>query len=167
METILVFQSEAITQGQWWRLVSGHFLHTNFNHFLMNSIGLILLWALHGEYYRPITYLTLFLLCCIGTGLGLLFGSDITQYVGLSGTLHGIFVWGALSDIQKGYRSGWLLFVGVWIKVIYEQIAGPSDIVAGLIASNVAIDAHFFGTLTGSLYIVWLFKRQRAPESAL
>jgi len=41
--------------------------------------------------------------------------------------------------------------------VIWEQIAGPSESVSQLIASNVAIDAHFIGAIGGTLLALPVF----------
>ncbi|MDN4504163.1 rhombosortase [Alteromonadaceae bacterium BrNp21-10] len=159
----LVYEREAILQGQWWRLITGHFLHSNFNHLLLNSGGVILLWALHGDDYKTSSYLYLMLIMTLGTGLGLLILSPQMQwYVGLSGALHGLFVWGARQDIKHGRRSGWLLMLGVIAKIIYEQAVGASTELAQFIDANVAIDAHLYGTICGLIWIstTWLISRR-------
>lgn len=79
----------------------------------------------------------------------LLFSPDLIWYAGLSGALHGIFAWGACVDIKEKMKSGWLLLIGLAIKVGYEQIDGSSEQVANLIDAKVAVDAHLFGALTG------------------
>lgn len=141
-----------IQDGQWWRLLTGHLLHTNFNHLLLNSAGVLLLWALHGQYYQYRRYLLFMLICGLGCSLGLyLFSVQLIWYVGLSGVLHGLFAWGAAMDIRHGIKSGWLLLLGLWVKVLYEQWVGPSAEVAELIGANVAIDAHLCGAATGTV----------------
>lgn len=153
---LLAFDRTSISHQQWWRLLSGHFLHTNHMHLLLNLAGLTLLWALHGYYYTPLSYLTLVVILCVGTSVGLYwFAVDLYWYVGLSGALHGLFIVGAYFDIRHQFKTGWIMLVGVWIKVIHEQIYGASEQVAGLIEANVAIDAHLFGTLVGSLIIFY------------
>jgi rhomboid family GlyGly-CTERM serine protease len=76
-------------------------------------------------------------------------------YVGLSGVLHGLFVIGAYFDIRQKLKTGWVMLLGVWVKVIYEQIFGASADVAKLIEANVAVDAHLFGTITGCIIIMY------------
>lgn len=150
----LAFDRSQLAQGQWWRLLSGNFLHTNLNHLLLNFAGLILLWALHGEYYRPGQYLLLLSLCALGSSVGIYFFAErLTWYVGLSGALHGLFLWGGFKDIQHGLVSGWLLVLGVWVKILHEQYTGPSSQIATLINASVAIEAHLYGALTGALLI--------------
>jgi rhomboid family GlyGly-CTERM serine protease len=155
---LLAYDRHQLIDFQWWRLITGHFLHTNSTHLLLNTLGLTLLWALHGHYYPMPRYLIIFLLLCLGTSGSLyLFAPQMQWYVGLSGVLHGLFVIGAYFDIQNKLKSGWLMLIGVWLKVLHEQIYGASKDIAQLIAANVAIDAHLFGTITGSIIILYYF----------
>jgi rhomboid family GlyGly-CTERM serine protease len=156
------YDRSQLNHFQWWRLITGHFLHTNTTHLLLNTVGLSLLWALHGHYYKMPRYLMQFLVLCLGTAMGLyLFAEQMQWYVGLSGILHGLFVIGAYFDIRQKFKTGWLMLVGVWLKVAHEQIYGASEDVAQLIAANVAIDAHLFGTITGSIIILYYFIRNK------
>ncbi|WP_339720382.1 rhombosortase [uncultured Paraglaciecola sp.] len=156
----LAYDRQQLIDLQWWRLISGHFLHTNGIHLLLNLAGLTLLWALHGHYYPTLQYLFLFFMLCVGTSGGLyLFAPQMYWYVGLSGVLHGLFLIGAYFDIQNKLKSGWIMLVGVWLKVLHEQIYGASENVAELISANVAIDAHLFGTVTGSLILLYCWYR--------
>ncbi|MFT5839718.1 MAG: rhomboid family GlyGly-CTERM serine protease [Flavobacteriales bacterium] len=155
---ILTYDRSQLNNFQWWRLITGHFLHTNNMHLLLNTLGLTLLWALHGHYYQTLQYLIQFFLLCLGTSIGLyLFDEQMQWYVGLSGVLHGLFVIGTYFDILKKFKTGWLMLICIWLKVIHEQVYGASQDIAHLIAANVAIDAHLFGTVTGCIIIVYYF----------
>jgi rhomboid family GlyGly-CTERM serine protease len=154
---LLAYDRLRLASGEFWRFISGNFLHTNFNHLILNGFSLVLLWALHGQYYRTWAYLTIFMICSLGTTLGIyVFAPNMLWYVGLSGALHGLFVIGAYHDILKGYKTGWLLLVGVGLKITHEQWAGASQDVAELIGASVAIDAHLFGAFTGMLLVSYL-----------
>ncbi len=156
--SLFAYDRNQLNNFQWWRLITGHFLHTNTTHLLLNTAGLALLWALHGHYYKMPRYLMQFFALCLGTAIGLyLFAEQMQWYVGLSGVLHGLFVIGAYFDIRNKFKTGWLMLIGVWLKVVHEQIYGASEGVAELIAANVAIDAHLFGTITGSIIILYYF----------
>ena len=149
----LVYQRELITTGEVWRLLSGHLLHTNGYHLLLNLAGLLMLWALHGRFYSIKNYIVLFLFCSIMTSIGIyVFDPTLIQYVGLSGVLHGIFVFGALMDINAKDKSGYLLFLGVWLKIAHEQYYGANVDVSNLIEANVAVNAHLWGALSGLLF---------------
>jgi rhomboid family GlyGly-CTERM serine protease len=147
---ILIYDRSLATQGEYWRFISGHFLHTNANHFMLNAAAIVLLWALHGQYYSHKNYLVIFMTSAIICGLGMhRYSLDITLYVGLSGVLHGFFVWGALMDIKHREKTGYLLLIGVILKIIHEQFYGASAEVEALIESSVATDAHMFGAIGG------------------
>ncbi|MFQ3197842.1 MAG: rhomboid family GlyGly-CTERM serine protease [Paraglaciecola sp.] len=153
----LAFDRSQLAKHQWWRLLTANFLHTNLNHLLLNLAGLLLLWALHGEYYRSKQYLLLFAFCALGSSIGVyFFAPRLDWYVGLSGALHGVFLWGAFKDIQYQRRSGWLLIIAVWVKIIHEHYAGASAEIADLINASVAIEAHLYGALSGMLLIGYI-----------
>lgn len=148
------FQHEALNQGQWYRLITHAFWHTNLNHFLLNTAGILLLWGLHGEYYTHRNVLGV-----VGFGIlisGLMvwwFSPNIDHYVGLSATLHGLFVWGVCHDILKHRRSGWLLLIGLLIKLVHEQLFIDFT-TAQLINASVATMAHVYGALAGGCYFM-------------
>ena len=150
-----VYKRDFIAQGELWRLFSCHLFHTNLNHLLLNLGGLILLWSLHGQYYNVKNY-TLLLLVSGGIVSSAIYfySPQLSQYVGLSGVLHGVFIWGALKDISNKVMSGYLLAIGVILKVIHEQIYGADESVAKLIDATVAIDAHLWGVISGILFFV-------------
>ncbi len=155
----LVYQRDLINKGEVWRLFTGHLLHTNGFHLLLNLAALIMLWALHGRFYTIRNYSALFMFCSISTSIGLFYDNALLiQYVGLSGVLHGIFVFGATMDIYAKDKTGYLLFVGVWIKIAHEQIYGASSDVSDLIEASVAVDAHLWGAVGGIVFsIVYLY----------
>jgi rhomboid family GlyGly-CTERM serine protease len=160
---ILAF-NRAFMPEQWWRIFTGQFMHSNWTHLLLNVMGIVFIWILHAEHRSPTQYLCHICFLALWTGLGIwLFCPDIAIYTGLSGLLHGVIVWGALKDIQVGMRSGALLFIGIWAKLAWEQIQGPSAQVGELIESRVAIEAHLLGAIGGvvlSLPLLYNFIRQ-------
>jgi rhomboid family GlyGly-CTERM serine protease len=164
---LFTYDRQQLANLQWWRSITGHFLHTNTTHLLLNISGATLLWALHGHYYQVRHYLTLFFILCLGTSLGLYFFAPQMQwYVGLSGVLHGLFITGAYFDIRHKLKTGWIILISVWLKVLHEQVFGASEDVAQLIAANVAIDAHLFGVISGSLVVVcyWYVDKLNHPQ---
>lgn len=152
----LAFDREKIESLELWRLLSGNFLHTNFSHLLLNACGLSLMWALHGQYFTTKVYLIVFILLSLACTMGIYFFAErLSWYVGLSGTLHGMFVLGAYKDIRAGLRSGWLLLMGVWAKIGHEQWYGANQDVAELIGASVAIEAHLYGAISGMLLVLY------------
>ncbi|MBB1367768.1 rhombosortase [Pseudoalteromonas sp. SR44-5] len=166
LNDVLEFNRQLIDQGQVWRLITSQYVHANWAHLALNCAGIVLIWALHAEHTKPTQYAlhTLFLAAWCGIGV-YFFCPEIHIYTGLSALLHGVIVWGAIKDIEVGMKSGGLLFIGIWLKIAYEQFHGPSAEVSKLIASRVAVDAHLIGAIGGivlatPLLINYIKKRQ-------
>jgi rhomboid family GlyGly-CTERM serine protease len=156
---LLNYQYDAINHGELWRLVSGNLLHTNGWHLAMNLAGFWVIVFLHEIHYKHHTgkLMVLFTCLCILEGIGLfLFYPSLKAYVGLSGLLHGLFTFGAIMDIRKGFLSGYLLLLGVIAKVAYEQYFGASDGISSLINARVATESHLVGVVSGLICaFVW------------
>ncbi|WP_412971103.1 rhombosortase [Glaciecola sp. MF2-115] len=155
-------------QGNYYQLLTGHFLHTNFVHILFNLMGLLLLWALHGDDYEVRSYLSKFFILCILLSLCInFFAPDITWYVGLSGAIHGVFAWGCISDLENKLLSGWLLLIGLVLKVGNEQINGAGSLMPDLIDANVAVDSHLYGAILGlAIGLLSLIQRRLMKKKA-
>ncbi|WP_299011835.1 rhombosortase [uncultured Shewanella sp.] len=166
-DTLLAYRRLDITQGQWWRIITGNLLHTNDWHLAMNLAGLWAILMLHKQHYSSIGLLLLFLVLCLLQGLGLyLFFPTLLGYVGLSGVLHGLFSYGVIQDCRVGFKSGYLLLAGVIIKVAYEQIQGASPEVVKLIQARVATEAHLIGLISGLLCAAIIYTLLRIRHKA-
>ena len=142
----VIWDKSAIVDGQWWRILTGNFSHTNYSHLLMNLAGLWIISYLFQPTRKQL--ISALILISLVTGLALLL-SSIQVYVGLSGTLHGLFGLFALREALNGRQSSWLLVLGLVAKIAWEQLVGPSSTTGELINARVAIEAHLAGTLTG------------------
>jgi len=145
---LLEFSRDAINQGQWWRLLSGNIMHTNHWHLLLNIAGLFMLSHLFGRLFslRHFIVFSTFNASLVGIML-YYYSTDIDYYVGLSGYLHGLFVYGCLIEIKHGMKSSWLLLGAVIAKIGYETLYGASTDMSELINASVATDAHLFGAI--------------------
>jgi len=153
-----IYQRDLVSNGELWRAFTAHIFHTNGYHLLLNICAVILLWALHGQFYKPRSYLLLLLISAATTSIGIHFYSvDIYSYVGLSGVLHGIFIWGAFMDIKYKDKTGYILLIGVLVKILHEQFYGASEDVAQLISASVAINAHLWGALGGLIIGIYSY----------
>jgi rhomboid family GlyGly-CTERM serine protease len=160
----LVYQRDLIVQGDYYRVFTAHLLHTNGAHLLLNLAALIMLWALHGRFYSIANYVAVFLFCSLTTSLGIFYyDPTLIEYVGLSGVLHGIFVFGALMDIRAKDKTGYLLLLGIILKISHEQIYGASSDVSDLIEASVAVNAHLCGAVGGFVFaIIYSIKYRKA-----
>ncbi|WP_282167609.1 rhombosortase [Shewanella japonica] len=170
VDNLLSYRYDNIAQGEYLRIITGNLLHTNLWHLLMNLAGFWVILFLHESHYKGhiSQFASLFISLCVLEGLGLYwFFPELKGYVGLSGLLHGLFTFGALLDIRKGYNSGYLLLLGVFAKVGYEMYFGASESVSAIINARVATESHFIGVLSGLFCgFIWLpltrfFKHQK------
>ena len=159
----VVWDSNAIAEGQWWRILTGNFSHTNYSHLVMNLAGL---WIISYLFQPSKKQLVLALLVIsLVTGIALLF-SSIQIYVGLSGTLHGLFGLFALREALNDRNSSWLLVIGLIAKIAWEQFVGPSSMTGELINAHVAIEAHLAGAMTGGFIAIVSFLTNRETDQS-
>ncbi|MFS1861985.1 rhombosortase [Vibrio lentus] len=159
----IVWDKNAIADGQWWRILTGNFSHTNYSHLLMNLAGLWIISYLFQPNKKQLLSALLFI--SLVTGFALLL-SSIQIYVGLSGTLHGLFGLFALREALNGRNSSWLLVFGLIAKIAWEQFVGPSSTTGELINARVAIEAHLAGALAGGFMAVALFITNRKTNQS-
>lgn len=159
--SLLAYSREAIVgQGQYWRLLTGHGVHTDLVHALMNLAAWpFVFWLAHGEASARQWALG-FLFCVLGVDAGLWwFSPDVAWYVGLSGVLHGVLVWSALAAWRQARFPALAVLLGVAAKLLWEQIAGPLPGSETWIGHRVVVDAHLYGALSGGLCGVLCFPK--------
>ncbi|WCP66151.1 rhombosortase [Vibrio tubiashii] len=148
------WQRYFILEGQWWRILTGNFTHTNFAHLGMNLAGL---WVI-SFIFKPSPKALLFSLIIVSLAIGgLNFLSSMNGYVGLSGVLHGLFAYFALQEALNNRKSSWLLVVGVLAKVGWEMTMGASASTSEIINARVAVESHLFGALSGLVLAMTVF----------
>ena len=70
---VLSFDREAIAAGQWWRLLSAHFVHIDLEHAVLNCLGVVLMWALFARDYSPWRWVAIYCGSSLAVSLGLWF----------------------------------------------------------------------------------------------
>lgn len=158
----LRYDRAGIDAGEWWRLISGHFVHLGPGHLALNLAGLALIGWLTGREYGPAEWWAVAAgaAAMISAALYLLHPA-VTWYVGLSGVLHGLLLGGlapALGRRDPIAAVVALLLVG---KLAWEAVAGPlpgSEQTAG---GPVLVEAHRYGALGGVLVALVLVGRRR------
>ncbi|MBV2128487.1 rhombosortase [Arsukibacterium indicum] len=166
-QQLLAYQRFALADGELWRLFSGHLLHSNLYHLLLNGGGLLIIMLLHAGYQRQMSLLWQLLVSSLLISLLLYWlNPEVQRYVGLSGVLHGLLFFGALLDIKTRKTGGVLLTAGILAKIAYEQYQGPDAELGQLISATVAIEAHLYGVISGALlFALFLLKSWLAGNS--
>ncbi len=149
----LSFDRGGLAQGQWWRLLTGNFVHLGWYHWFLNALGVVVLVLLCPEVLPWPVWLRRLLWLSLGMTLGLyLWVPRLYNYVGLSGVIHGLFVLGLMPQVWRRdpIALGCLVFlVG---KIGYEWFAGAPVSDEAAIGGRVAVESHFFGVVAALAY---------------
>ena len=163
----LVFYRDNINTGQWWRVISGNFVHSNYPHLFMNLAGLWIFGFLFIDSFPLKTFFTSILLLSFCVGLGLyLFDLNLQKYYGFSGILYGLFLVGAATAIfKKEYLTGIAVAIVIMAKIIWDLFNGGSASSADLIGIPVAVHAHLYGALGAIVIssILYILNRSTPP----
>ena len=115
------FNRELVEQGDVWLLFSGHIIHLNWSHWLLNMAGLAIVAFFFSTHASVKQWLLVILasVCIIDAGVWW-WTTDIGYYVGFSGVLHGLFLYGALREIRFYPTSGCVLVAVLLAKLTRE-----------------------------------------------
>lgn len=148
---LLRYNNSIVQTGEWWRLITGNFIHLSWAHLMMNLAGLWILISMFHQIIKPII-LPACLLLGLGVSLGLLFfNPDVTWYVGLSGILHGFVVMGLLVVFRSRSLLATISLVGITLKLLWEQFFADAYGMEATIGGKVIYDAHLYGAITGAI----------------
>lgn len=149
----LVFDRAAISNGEFWRLITGHFAHCDLEHLVLNLIGI---WSLI-LIFDGLTPRQIWLSLAAGMAavdIWLWFGMrDLALYCGLSGIENSLLVSGLLSFYRQG-RSKWLIFSAGGLclgKIIYEILSGTA--IFSSVSWQSVPQTHAAGFVAGVLMI--------------
>ncbi len=155
----LVYHRDLIKQGEWWRIITGNFIHSNYPHLFLNLSGLWILGFLFLDQLKTKTFIFSILLLSLFIGLGLyFFDTTLQKYYGFSGVLYGLFIIGGVSAlIEKDYFNGIAVLVFVLAKLIWDLIYGGNASSEALIGMPVAVHAHLYGIVSACVLGIVLY----------
>ncbi len=163
--SFLQFDRAAISAGELWRLISGHFVHLGPNHFFLNAFGLVLVWFLVGMRFRLRQWLIVIAVSIAGIDAGLwFFDAQLTWYVGMSGFLHGMLAAGIVKGFPAVPREAMLIGVVVVVKIMFEQLVGPLPGSEQSAGGDVVVNAHLYGVLAGVATAAVFWNRDMAKS---
>jgi rhomboid family GlyGly-CTERM serine protease len=169
----LRYDAAAIGAGQWWRLLTGNFVHLGWWHLFLNEMGLAVLVLLCPERLSWPVWARRILLLSLGMSTGLYFFVPTTAwYVGMSGVIHGLFVLGLGRQVLIGrdlIAAGCLAYL--LGKIAWEMIAGVPVSDEAALGGSVLVESHLYGSLSAVVYglmfgAFWRIETFRRPASA-
>jgi rhomboid family GlyGly-CTERM serine protease len=154
----LQFDRGLIEQGDYWLLLTGHLVHLNWTHWGLNMAGLLIVAIFFSLYGTLLDWLFVLLFSAAVIGLGLYwFHPELIWYVGLSGVLHGLFLYGAMREIRYYPFSGYVLVLLLSGKLFWEYMNGALPGSEEITGGRVLVEAHLYGAVAG-LAAVFLTK---------
>jgi rhomboid family GlyGly-CTERM serine protease len=154
----LQFDRALIEQGHYWLLLTGHLVHLNWMHWALNMAGLVVVAAFFSLYGSILDWLFVLLFSAMVIGLGLYwFHPELIWYVGLSGVLHGLFIYGAIREIRFYPFSGYILLLLLTGKLIWEYMNGALPGSEEMTGGRVLVEAHLYGAIAGlaAVFLTW------------
>ena len=151
--------------GEWFRVLTAHWVHLGWQHGLLNAGGFLLVaWVYPKGHWLAWIGFYVFSSICISSVL--LFDDSISSYVGASGVLHGLLILAAYFSRWLEPWRRYLMIAVICAKLIWEQSPWYSDVSVGaVIGGNIATNAHLIGGLCGLLIIViYLLKMRLIPN---
>jgi rhomboid family GlyGly-CTERM serine protease len=145
---IFRFQQDWVQQAEFWRVISAHWIHFNWQHLLLNGLGLLLCVAIARPVWSIGRWIVYNLLLAIG--ISMLFtwlNPELVWYVGYSGVLFGVLLLAAIDLFKTERVIALLLGIGVCSKVALEQTSSLTVTTNDFIGVPVIIDAHLYGLL--------------------
>lgn len=159
-----------------WRLITGHLVHINWPHALINAAAWWVVARLYAPELPPLRQLAVLGASALVIGLGLaVLHPTIVWYRGFSGLLHALFFAGGVQWLAaalrgpRSLRALWLpavLVLGGALKVVLEQPAGSVTPYADWLGAGTVPQAHLLGALTGVVFgLAWgVVAPKRGPD---
>lgn len=160
----LVYDRDSIAAGEWWRLLTGHWVHGDAHHLFMDGAGLFIL-SLLLERMNLWRYIALLSVASLSIdGMLWFFLPWLETYCGLSGLLNALLGAGMLRMWRR--TNDWLypaIAVGAGLKIVTELTLGQA-LFSDTLWPPVP-EAHAFELVAGMLFIA-LFEGSEKRFSA-
>ncbi|MEY4761400.1 MAG: hypothetical protein RLZZ200_1256 [Pseudomonadota bacterium] len=143
----LRYDRAKVEAGELWRLATGHLVHLDAQHALLNAAGLLLLGALFAGIAKLRYWLSSACLSVAAIDGGFWWHeTGLAWYVGASGVLHGLMAAGTMALWRRGESIAWPVAAVFTAKLVWENVVGPLPLETG---GSVIVAAHAWGALGG------------------
>ncbi|MCP1675568.1 rhomboid family GlyGly-CTERM serine protease [Natronocella acetinitrilica] len=148
--TALRYDNLAMTAGEWWRGLTGHWVHLGREHLVLNMLSLAILTLLVGPWLGPAGMLLTAPLAAIGISAAFwLLHPELFWYAGLSGVTAALWAAGAIRGFRGGSWFAALVLLALVAKLAADFFTTAPVSVSQLIGGPVVIQAHLYGALAG------------------
>ncbi|MGH7708020.1 MAG: rhomboid family intramembrane serine protease [Vulcanimicrobiaceae bacterium] len=148
----------AVLAGQWWRIITGAFLHGGIPHIALNMIALYQVGRLVEMLLGSLRTAILYFIAMIGSGIAVVIFAPTEVTVGASGAIFGLF--GALVAIGLRLGSPGRSLVMQTVPIIAINLA------FGFLVPNISNAGHLGGLICGfaaGLAVAYSIRLRRAP----
>ena len=160
----LAYNRAGLEAGEFWRLLTAHFVHLSLKHLLLNLAGLALVVWIVGHAFTWSQWLLVVLLSILSIDASFWFlDPELAWYVGISGLLNGFLAAGLVIGVADREPESMVLAVIVLAKLTWEQAAGPLPGSESTAGGAVVVDAHIYGAIGGLLAAALLWRGVRSP----
>ena len=151
VQSLWLYERQEILNGQWWRLLSAHWVHLSWQHLLVNAGGLVLWVGLFPRLPSRQLWLMVLLLSLAVSGSLLIWNNNVAWYGGFSGILMGLYMAAAILTFPEERLINRLIIAIIGGKVALEQLAGWGLAVVDV---PVIVDAHLYGVLAALVCVL-------------
>ena len=167
--TALEYTRVAVEAGQWWRLVTGNFVHFGWGHVAGDlSAFVVLCWIAR---CRGRHMLRVVIASAFAVGLGVhLAAPECSVYRGISGVYYGVMTFALIAMIRRdGGRKAFLwgaILAALLFKTAYELATGTL-LVQTCLPDGVAVVgmSHLTGIVAGALVAAWKSQEPTLPAA--
>jgi rhomboid family GlyGly-CTERM serine protease len=164
----LVYDRTAILAGEWWRVVTGHWVHFSTQHFLYDTAAFgIASWMIESRGCKSFAWLCVLAALSI-SGSMLLFEPRLQICGGLSGLATAALVFLALNSLSERGAWRWLCATALLVcaaKLSMEVTTGKSVLLQGTASYSLVPCNHIAGALTAVAVFAWTRLTSRSQPS--
>ena len=151
---VLELDRAAAGGGQWWRLVTGSFVHCSWPHLLADMGALVLACWLGRARAREAAWVVVLSAAAVGLGVQVL-GGSVATYRGASGVAHAVTAWlllRAALDARGAVRGAWAAGLAAMVIKSAIEVATARPLLCTSLPAGVAVvgAAHLAGIAAGA-----------------
>lgn len=149
--------AEGVAHGQWWRIVTGGFLHANLLHIFFNMYILYVLGQMLEPAMGHVRFALIYLVALLAGSFGALLLTPHAYTVGASGAVFGLM---GAAAVEMRARSVSIMESGVGALILI-------NLIFSFVFSGISIGGHIGGLIGGALAAGALRLGERRRSQAL